>query len=89
MSGSSTSTAAETSTAMCGGVKWQELYPGMSLVEGSADAQQWSRELSIPFHEAAIETNAHTISLVFADLVVEAVDGGFAPFVVPAHPPEA
>jgi hypothetical protein len=71
------------------GVKWQELYPGMTLVEESTDAQQWSRDLSMPFYEATIETNAHIISLVFADLVVDAIGSGFSPFVVPARPPDA
>ena len=64
------------------GVKWQELYPGMKLVPDSVDAERWSHDLGIPFHEAAIETNGHNISLVFADLVVDTVDVGHAPFVV-------
>jgi hypothetical protein len=65
------------------GVKWQNLYPGMRLVEESADAQRWSRDLDLSFHEATIETNGHDISLVFADLMVDVVDTGCAPFVVP------
>jgi hypothetical protein len=54
----------------------------MRLVGDSTDAQRWSRELGLPFHEAAIETNGHNISLVFADLVVDVVATGYAPFVV-------
>ena len=38
------------------GVKWQVLYPGMKLVPDPAEAQRWSRELGLPFHEAAIGT---------------------------------
>ena len=64
------------------GVKWQALYPGMKLVEGSAEAARWSRELGIPFHEVAIETNDHNISLVFSNLAVDIVETGYAPFVV-------
>jgi hypothetical protein len=70
------------------GVKWQVLYPGMKLVHGSADAARWSHELGIPFHEAAIETNGHNISLIFSDLAVDTVDAGYAPFVVPSGGPD-
>ena len=37
------------------GVKWQALYPGMKLLQDSADAERWSRVLGLPFHEAVIE----------------------------------
>jgi len=65
------------------GVKWQNLYPGMSLVEGSPDARQWSVDLGIPFYEAAAETNVHNTFMVFADLTVDVIGGGHTPFVVP------
>jgi hypothetical protein len=70
------------------GVKWQCLYPGMKLVQGSAEAARWSRELGIPFHEMAIETSGHNISLVFSDLAVDIVETGCAPFVVPSGGPD-
>jgi hypothetical protein len=70
------------------GVKWHALYPGMKLVLDSADARRWSTELGLPFHEAAVETNGHNISLVFSDLIVHTVDPGYAPFVVPAGGPD-
>jgi hypothetical protein len=70
------------------GVKWQLLYPGMSLVPDSVDAQGWSHELGIPFHEATIQTNGHNISLVFSDLIVDKVDVGHAPFIVPRGGPD-
>lgn len=66
------------------GVRWQVLYPGMTLVQDSADAQQWTRELGLPFYEALVQTNGHNISLVFSDLVVDTVKIGHTPFVVPA-----
>ena len=64
------------------GVKWQALYPGMTLVMDSPDAEWWSGEIGIPFYEAAIETNGHNLSLIFSDLAVDTVDVGYAPFVV-------
>lgn len=70
------------------GVKWQNLYPGMKLVMESADANRWSRSLGIPFYEAAIETNGHNLSLVFADLVVDVIGEGHSPFVVPDDGPD-
>lgn len=71
------------------GVKWQALYPGIKLVSDSADARRWSRELGLPFHEAAIETNGHNLSLIFSDLTVQAVEPGRTPFVVPDNGPDA
>jgi hypothetical protein len=65
------------------GVKWQALYPGMRLIGDSDEAQRWSLALGLPFHEAAVETNGHNISIVFSDLVVDVVAAGYAPFVVP------
>ncbi|MFI5841168.1 hypothetical protein ACIA8K_15845 [Catenuloplanes sp. NPDC051500] len=64
------------------GVKWQALYPGLALVASSSEAQQWSRDLGLPFHEATIGTNGHIISLVFSDLVVDVLEPGYAPFAV-------
>lgn len=64
------------------GVKWQVLYPGITLIQDSADAERWSRDLALPFYEAAIETNGHNVSLVFSDLRVDSVEPGHAPFLV-------
>ena len=70
------------------GVRWQGLYPAIRLVADSAEAQRWSGELGLPFREAVIETNGHNISLVFSDLIVQTVDPGYAPFVVPETGPD-
>jgi hypothetical protein len=70
------------------GVKWQLLYPGMSLVNESTEASMWSKAVGLPFHEAVIETNGHNIGLVFSDLVVTQVPTGTAPFVVPPAGPD-
>jgi hypothetical protein len=58
------------------GVRWQVLYPGISLREDSAQASRWSRDLHLPFHEAVVDTNGHAIALVFSDLVIDALDAG-------------
>ncbi len=65
------------------GVKWQDLYPGISLLPASQETERWSTALGMPFHEVQIETNVHVISLIFADLIVSTVEPGHAAFVVP------
>lgn len=67
------------------GVNWQLLYPAFDLVPNSSRARSWSRSLGTDFHELRVASNAHEMSLVFADLVVEEVDDGYAPFVVEAE----
>lgn len=61
-------------------VRWQNLYPGIALVDGSERAARWSDEVGIPFHEVRIETNVHLIHLVTTGLEVDAVDVGTVPF---------
>ena len=58
-------------TGFVWGVRWHNLYPGMSLIPDSAVARKWSSALGLSFHEATIETDAHRITLVFADLIVD------------------
>jgi hypothetical protein len=65
------------------GVKWQVLYPGGTVVAGSAAATRWNDALGIVFHEVRFETNGHNLNLVFHDLEVSEVAPGYAPFVVP------
>ena len=50
--------------------RWQDLYPGATLVADSARARHWADLVGIPFHEVRIESNVQTITLVFSDLVV-------------------
>jgi hypothetical protein len=64
------------------GVDWQPLDPGFSIVPDSARAQMWSATLGTDFHEVHMESNAHDLTLVFADLTVAEVDVGYAPFVI-------
>jgi hypothetical protein len=41
-----------------------------------ASASGGASELGLPFYEAAIETNAHNISLLFSGLAVDTVQAG-------------
>jgi len=67
------------------GVKWQVLYPGGRVVEGSTRASIWSESMGIDFHEIRVESNAHTITLVASDLEVTEIDPGYSPFTVQAE----
>lgn len=69
-------------------VKWQMLYPGITLLDESEHVRTWSDEVGITFHEVRVETNGHNVSLVFADLEVSRVEQGYAPFAVPFGGPE-
>jgi hypothetical protein len=64
------------------GVRWQVFYPGATIIADSPRAEQWSKELSIPFHEVVLEGNGHMITLVFSELVVLPASAGYTPFVV-------
>lgn len=64
------------------GVKWQELYPGATVVAGSQRARRWADALGLDFHEVRMEANGHNITLVFSDLQVTELPTGYAPFVV-------
>lgn len=71
------------------GVRWQMLYPGLTLLPPTPETQEWAARLGVPFHEALVETNAHTVSLVFSDLRVDEVAPGATPFVVGDDGPDA
>jgi hypothetical protein len=71
------------------GVKWQALYPGMSLAQESPAAETWSAQLGLPFYEIHVRTNGHNLALVFSDLVVTAVEPGHAAFVIPPTGPDS
>ncbi|MFY1620977.1 HalD/BesD family halogenase [Micromonospora sp. WMMD736] len=64
------------------GVRWQVLYPGLSVVADSPEAAEWSERLGMDFFEVLVETNTHTIRLIATDLVVTALDAGHTPFAV-------
>ncbi|MEO9325616.1 hypothetical protein ABFT23_19145 [Nocardioides sp. C4-1] len=62
------------------GVEWQVLYPGLTLLDRSDDAERWAAEVGITFHEAQVATNGHDLRLVFSDLVVAEVEPRHVPF---------
>jgi hypothetical protein len=70
------------------GVRWQELYPGLSLLSDSSEADRWSTALGLPFYEAVAGMNGHTVGLVFADLAVTIIEAGYAPFSVALTGPD-
>ncbi|MEU4833856.1 hypothetical protein [Streptosporangium sp. NPDC023615] len=55
------------------GVNWQCLYPGMTLVTDSPAAREWAAAVGIDFHEVRIQTNAHDLTLIFSDLLIEEI----------------
>ncbi len=67
------------------GVRWQELYPGGKVIEGSERAREYAKTIGIDFHEIRIKANAHVITLVVANLEVSQLDLGYTPFVLRAE----
>jgi len=51
-------------------------YPGATYIDDSAKAKQWSNRLGKPMHEVLIETNGHSLDLVFHDLIVRELHPG-------------
>lgn len=62
------------------GVKWHGLYPGATILPESETTRRWKQGVGIDFHEVRLETNAHSLTLVFSDLQVSQVPTGYAPF---------
>jgi len=62
------------------GVRSQQLYPGFALIEDSSVAKRWTHEMGFPLRQVIVETNGHTLDLVFSDLVVSPVEPGYSPF---------
>lgn len=69
-------------TGFVWGTQCQILYPGPKIIEDSVRAKWWADEVGVEFHEVLIEGNAHAISIVFSDLVVEEVRDGYTPYTV-------
>ena len=49
------------------GVRYSTAYPGLTYVEGSARAKSWSNAVGLPMHEVRLQTEAFTLTLVFAE----------------------
>jgi hypothetical protein len=52
------------------GACWSTAYPGLSYVEDSVRARQWSERLGVPMHEVVMETEAFQLRVVFHDFLV-------------------
>jgi hypothetical protein len=49
------------------GTDWSLAYPGISILFGSPEAQDWSRRLQRPMYSASVTTDRFCISLVFSE----------------------
>lgn len=49
------------------GVRYSNAYPGLTYVAGSTRAERWTRTLGVPMHEITLQTEAFTLTLVFAE----------------------
>jgi hypothetical protein len=55
------------------GVCWSLAYPGLSYVDHSELAREWSRRLGKTMHEVKIDTNSQNFGLVFHDVVIKQI----------------
>ncbi|CAG6394845.1 hypothetical protein NMG29_33015 [Streptomyces cocklensis] len=46
-------------------MKWHGLYPGATILPASETTRRWTQAVGIDFHEVRLETNAHSLTLVF------------------------
>ena len=58
------------------GVCWSEAYPGLSYIEKSESAKEWSERLGQPMHEVVVETNSQTLRLIFHDVDIREIARG-------------
>jgi hypothetical protein len=52
------------------GVGWSTAYPGLTYIDESPRAREWSERLGKPMHEVSIETEVFKLHLVFHDFTV-------------------
>jgi hypothetical protein len=52
------------------GACWSTAYPGLSYVDDSVRARQWSERLGVPMHEVVLETEAFQLRVVFHEFLV-------------------
>ena len=52
-------------------VEWAAAYPGLSYVDGSEAAAEWSARLGVPMHEVRLETNVFELRLICHGLSIE------------------
>jgi hypothetical protein len=52
------------------GVCWSSAYPGLTYVDDSSLAAEWSKRFQKPMHEVTIETQVFHLQIVFQDVVI-------------------
>jgi hypothetical protein len=52
------------------GACWSTAYPGLSYIDDSPRAREWSERLGKPMHEVVIESEAFQLKIVFNDFMV-------------------
>ncbi|MGA7731059.1 MAG: hypothetical protein WCD37_07275 [Chloroflexia bacterium] len=57
------------------GVSWAGAYPGLTYLENSEVAHDWSQRLGRAMHEVRIETEVYWLNLVFYDVVIRKIGG--------------
>jgi hypothetical protein len=55
------------------GARWSDAYPGVTYVDSSALAAEWTARFQQPMHEVTLETNVFTLTLVFHDFSITKV----------------
>lgn len=55
------------------GVCWSCAYPGLTYIDNSSLAREWSERLGNPMHEVTIETNTHNFQLIFHDVIIQEI----------------
>ena len=58
------------------GVCYSDAYPGLTYVEGSPLAKEWSERFERPMHEVRIETNGHNLTIIFHDVSIRKIAQG-------------
>ena len=56
------------------GMCWSSAYPGLTYIDDSARARQWSERLGTSMHEINMETEAFQLRVVFHDVSVTKVN---------------
>ena len=78
---------AGTSHGFFRGVCFSDAYPGLTCVEDSPLARDWSARFGRPMHEVRIETNCHNLGIASHDVVVRKIAQGRPDYAAP-HPIE-
>ena len=50
------------------GTDWSLAYPGITILDSSPDAQNWSGRLQRPMHSANVQTDRFSLTIVFSSI---------------------